>query len=304
VVIRASSSREVQRLLHDLESPDAVAREAAIARLRVLGSRALPKLELLIRTGTDGQRTLGLRALDGLDDPRVVDIALVALDDRTDAVRAAAVAALRPWLAREDDTRVMDALVRCALAEDERPEIRNAARDALAQLPPDIVEPVLAGGETRGADAPQPRDPASAAAWLATHGDGPLSALHTLVTRLREAERLESDDERRRDLQMARGAVHARLARRGSAVALYDLRETFAGATEPLPVDYLSAAAAIGDGDLIDAMGAAWAASPPSEAWWREHLAAAAAAIAARVKLTRRHAAMKRLQARWPGFLR
>ena len=304
MVIRASSAREVQRLLHDLESQDPVSREAAIARLRVLGSRALPKLEILVRTGTDIQRALALRALEGVDDPRVVAVALQALEHPADLVRAGAIAALRPWLGRDEGTRIMDALVRCALADDERPAVRAAARDALAQLPAEIVQTVLAGDGAPIEGGALPRDAAGVAGWLAKHGEGPLSSLHALITRLREGERLEADEALRRDLQLARGAVHARLARRGSAVALYDLRETFAAATSPLPVDYLSAAAGIGDVDLIDALGAAWAASPASEAWWREHLTDAATAIAARVKLTRRHAAMKRLRARWPGFLR
>jgi hypothetical protein len=87
-------------------------------------------------------------------------------------------------------------------------------------------------------------------------------------------------------------------------VALYDLRETFDRATTPLPIDYLTAITTIGDASCIESLGRAWAATSTAEAWWRERLADAAAAIAGRLKLTKRHAVVKRAYSRWPGFLR
>ena len=88
---------------------------------------------------------------------------------------------------------------------------------------------------------------------------------------------------------MARGAVHAALARRGSRVALYDLREAFDGAQTPLPLDFLTAVTAIGDASCLEPMARAWSTAPPGEAWWRDRLADAAADIVSRLSLTGRN---------------
>ena len=304
MVIRSSSAREVQQLLTALRARDAVRRDAAIARLRVLGSRAVGRLEELAQTGTDDERGLALQALEGIDDPRVVDLALAALADRHIPVRLAAIQVLRPWVAHEDGTRVMEALVTRALDDQQSPELRAAARDALSQLPHHLIEPVLSAAAAAATDDPLPGDPAAVQAWLTRHGDAPLSALHALVTTLKSGETSETHPGARRAWQVARGAAHAVIAHRGSAVALYDLRETFEAATAPLPLDYLTAATAIGDAACLEAMAKAWSATSPSEVWWRERLADTAVTVMARLKLTRRHAVIKRTHTRWPGFLK
>ncbi len=301
MVIRSSTAREIDRLLLDLQSDDTIRREAALARLRVLGSRALPRLEAAISDADAGLRATVLRVLDGIDDPRVVGIATAALRDDSSDVRVHAIAALRPWVTREADTRIMETLVACALDEDQPPDVRAAARDALTQLPQEIVGPILerAPGESQSG----PAEPSLVAEWLASNPDGPLLTLHAIVARLAAGERRAEHEAERLSWVVARGAVHAALARRGSAVALYDLRETFGRATAPLPLDYLSAMTALGDQECLEALARAWSATPPSEVWWRARLADAAAAIVARLKLTRRHAAYKRLATRWPGFI-
>jgi len=302
VVIRSSAARDVDQLLKDLQGPSAVRREAALARLRVLGSRALARLETLLRDGDEDARATALRALDGMEEPRVIDLALDALSDASGAVRANAVLALRPWVTREAGTRVMEGLVACALT-DQAADVREAAREALSQLPRDIVQPILEQPVPPAADDP-PHETAAVEGWLAQHPQAPLSALHALMTRLRLAEQQAGGDVSRLQHVVARGAVHAVLATRMSAVALYDLRETFDAATAPLPLDYLTAITTIGDATCLEPLAKAWSATPVSEVWWRERLADAAAAIAARVKLTKRHAVMKRVHAKWPGFIR
>jgi hypothetical protein len=302
VVIRSSSAREVEQLLQELRDPSAVRRESAIARLRVLGSRAVARLEALLRQGRDEERIAALQALEGINDPRVVDLAVDALSDTSPAVRAQAVQALRPWVMHEAGTRVMEALVSCALSDAQEAGVRVAARDALSQLPRDIIHPILEQTPAASPDAPA-LDPASVQSWLTTHVDAPLSSLHALITQLRTQEPQAAADAERLPWVVARGAVHAALARRDSAVALYDLRETFDHARVPLPLDYLTAVTAIGDAACVDSLARAWAATSPSEVWWRERLADAAAAIAARLKLTKRHAAVKRVHSKWPGFL-
>ncbi len=118
---------------------------------------------------------------------------------------------------------------------------------------------------------------------------------------------------RRREWMTARAAAHQVLAARGSTVALYDLRETIetwrAGAGRDargarrhrgpkLPRTVAAAYARASD------EGAGPAGGPHDRGaadWWRTHLATVFRAVAAREKLTERHALTKRIRARWPG---
>jgi hypothetical protein len=301
VVIRSSAARDVDQLLKDLQGTSAVRREAALARLRVLGSRALARLERLLRDGDEDARATALRVLDGMEDPRVIDLALAALGDASQTVRTNAVLALRPWVTREAGTRVMEGLVACALT-DQTVAVRDAARDALALLPREIIQPILEQPVPPAADE-LPEDAGAVEAGHVAHPQAPLSALHALITRMHAAEQRTEGDMARLQHLVARGAVHAVLASRTSPVALYDLRETFDAATTPLPLNYLMAITTIGDAACLESLGKAWAATPSSETWWRDRLSEAAAAIAARLKLTKRHAARKRVDTKWPGFM-
>ena len=92
-----------------------------------------------------------------------------------------------------------------------------------------------------------------------------------------------------------RGAAHLALAHRGSRVAVYDLRESFDRAGEPLPADFLAAAARVGDDSCLEPMARAWAGSR-NEPWWRSRLMEAASDIVSRLKLTGRHATMRRIR--------
>jgi hypothetical protein len=304
VVIRSSSARQVQQLVAELGQPDAVRREAAIVRLRVLGSRTVSRLSALVgRDSPPALRASALRALEGIDDPRVPEIALKALGDHDEDVRLAAIATLRGWVAREAGTGIMEALVTLALERSQASSVRLAALDALSELPRDIVQPVLeqASVESAGPAAGE-EEPAAIQEWLDSHPDASLSTLHAVIDRIHEHERTEPHAARRAEWLTARGAVHARLAVRQSRVALYDLREAFDAAAAPLPLDFLTAVTAIGDASCLEPMARAWATSP-SEAWWRTRLAEAAAEILRRNGLTRRHAVVKRIRDRWPGFL-
>jgi hypothetical protein len=59
---------------------------------------------------------------------------------------------------------------------------------------------------------------------------------------------------------------------------------------------------AIGDASCLEAMARAWAASP-HEGWWRDRLSAAADAIVHRTRLSGRSAILKRIRAKWAGFV-
>ena len=93
------------------------------------------------------------------------------------------------------------------------------------------------------------------------------------------------------------------LAQRGSRLALYDLRESLETAHGPLAVEFLAAVTLVGDATCLEAIAAAHAKAKPKDAWWRNHLAGAFKAIVTRERLTRRHAALKKIEKRWPGVL-
>ena len=280
-----------------------MARESAVARLRLAGSRATARLASLIQSEQPVPvRAAALSALEGSDDARALDIALGALGDREPAVAAAAVAVLRAHLAAEPGTRIFDALAASALDEGRDAAVRAAAMDALATLPRDQVQQIL-DRRTPGAAPAVAQDPAEARDWVAAHGGtAPLSALHGLLTTIREHEQHAPSPVRRQEWRAARGAVHAALAQRDSRVALYDLRETFEAADSPLPLDFLAAVSRIGDASCLEPMARAWAASP-QETWWRDRLADAATAIMHRTRLSGRSAVVKRLRAKYDGFM-
>ena len=227
-----------------------------------------------------------------------------ALDDADVEVAVAAIAVLRGWLERDTGVRVLDALASVALDRARGAALRLAALDALSDLPRDLVQPVMERGAVDQRElALIPDDPAAVRDWIAGHEpDASLSQLHDVVVRAREREATEPHGRGRQEWLTTRGAAHAALARRGSRVALYDLREAFDAAASPLTLDFLTAVTAIGDASCLEPMARAWAVSA-QETWWRERLEAAAEAIIHRTRLSGRSAVVKRIRARWPGFV-
>jgi hypothetical protein len=126
--------------------------------------------------------------------------------------------------------------------------------------------------------------------------------LQHLIERVRFREGAESGAARL-EWTALRAAAHVALADRGSRAALYDLRETFESARGPLPVEFLTAAGRIGDTGCLEAVAAAYGhaleAGTRVDDWWCVHLVDVFRAIAAREKITRRHAAGKRITTRW-----
>lgn len=334
MVIKTSAAREITRLMAQLLGENEVAREAAVARLTILGSRAVdPLIDALWADVRPEVRVTLLRTLEAIGDRRTLGPALKLLETSTGdlLVALAAVAVVRGHLesARADETeRAFDALARIALdrACDER--VRLAALEALDGLPAPTRRAVRAGLASdpnpairarlaAEAGAPEdlsrgaldeaaagrlPETPDHLRALVAEHAaSAPLATLHRLVTAIRAREASEPGATRAAWL-VVRAAVHQALAARQSRVALYDLRETIAAAREPLPVGFLAALSQIGDGSCLEPIAAAFATSKaPKEDWWRQHLATAFRDIVARSRLPRRHAAVKRVLARWPG---
>jgi hypothetical protein len=91
--------------------------------------------------------------------------------------------------------------------------------------------------------------------------------------------------------------LHLALAKRGSRVALYDLREALEQAGEPLPADFLEALRLVGDVTALEPLAAAYVHSETMAdgETWRRSVAETFQTIVAREGITRRHSAMKRV---------
>jgi hypothetical protein len=312
VAIRASSSRQIEALLADVNGGDAVARDAAVARLTVIGARAVDRLLALGQsTAPASARAAAFRALEGIADPRTLPPALAAVDAADAEIAAAAIALSRRFIRGADGARVVDVLTAAALDPRRDDRVRVAAIHALQELGPKTITPLTkslaadASAAVRAAVQPSPRGRRSAAAepdhsqaaalreWLAREGrTTPLTAVLNIVERVREREGNEPPA-RRAEWTAARAAAHLVLARRGSRIALYDLRESLERTTAPLPVDALAALTLVGDASCLEPIASAHARS--RDTWWRDHLYEAFQAIVKREKLTSRHAVMKRI---------
>lgn len=335
MVIRRSSAAEIEALVADLDGASEVRRDAAIARLSIIGSRAVDRLlAALAAFSSPGGRLAVLQALEAIGDLRALDPALALLETDDHALAAAAVGVARSCLNADPGTRALDRLT--ALAVDTtRPEpARLSALEALSDLPAKTIEPILkrltddpspevrqrVAGGPRAAPTPDPAHALEAAAGgalpddprlvrelLARHGaETSLPVLHRLVETLRRREAAERDGLAQADWKTTRAAVHQVLATRGSNVALYDLRETLERSEGPLAVEFLAALNAIGDQTCLEPLVTAYArsagqAGSAGNDWWRRHLAETFQQIIRREHLTERHAVMRRIRTRWPA---
>ena len=333
MVIKASAASEIRRLIAALGAEDEVRREAAIARLAVLGARAVDRLIAAYESASDRDMRIAiLRALESVGDRRAIPVARGALSGGGD-LGVAAASALRGLLDSPHGSagaEALDALVAAALDPAAERRVRLAAFEALQDMPSGVRDRVAAalqadpdpGLKARAVDLP--RDAASAeAVWQdalegrlpddpallreaaqARAQAAPLSALQKLIDAIRAGEGSVRAPAKRTEWQAVRGALHQALALRGSRVAVYDLRETIEGARGPVPVSFLAALHVVGDPSCLEPLAAAYAKAGTSDARWRHQLGEAFHAIARREKVTRRHAVMKRIEARWPEAAR
>jgi hypothetical protein len=324
MTIQRSAGAEIRQLIEALGGADDTRRESAIARLAVIGPRAMEYLLQETAAATDRARAGLLRAMERLADPRALAPARAALADAPPAVQTCAVGVLRALLASDKTTVSRDAfdtLVASRWIVNAWPPAA-AAWDAIRETTEDAREPCGTrckrsrsrrsrasrrhGGAQRRrvADATEGRLPATPAALKAAlaarKGTARLTELQKLVDRVRAREQREPDAGAREEWRAVRGSVHQALAARNSRLALYDLRDSLLAA-DRVPVAFLAAIEEIGDATCLDTIAAAYDASSPSgDTWLRQHLASAFRAIVQREGLTRRHAAIKRLLARWP----
>jgi hypothetical protein len=335
--IRASSGKEIATLVADLSADRPVTREAAVARLTVMGARAVDKLTAVLESAAPGRaRVAALQTLEAIASPRALNPALRTLDDRDQAVALAAVSMVRAFLRSARGADVTDRLTQLALdaerppavrlaaihalsdltsaelrplwkvlAQDSHKEVRTLAETAISRRPPAPADPIR--DVTAAAEGDLPDDPVALGRAISEAARSiALPLLHHIVERIREREASEPPGDRAQWTN-ARAAAHLALANRGSRLALYDVRESLERATAPLPVEFLAALTLVGDAGCLEAVAAAYAKSGGSSRaqtdWWRQHLASAFQTIVKRERLTRRHALMKKILKRWPAIL-
>ena len=329
MVIKASTGRQVDTLIADLASPSALTRDGAVARLTVIGERAVSRLMALVadREATTDSRVAAIHALEGIGDTRAFDPALAALDDPDAAVAAAAIGVLQVFLRSARGMEALDRLSATALDRARERGVRLAAIRALRDLGPTTIGPLLdaLGGDPDQAIAMAAGlGPAAAADPFTVLKDAaegtlpespgvlklaltesatqvPPAVLQQVIERVRFREGAETGPVRA-EWTALRGAAHGALAQRGSRLALYDLKESFESAREPLPVEFLGAAAIIGDASCLECVAAAFTRALEHggrvDDWWRQRLTDVFRTIAAREQVTRRTAAGKKLSAR------
>ncbi len=335
MTIKASSGRQIITLVADLKSDRAVVRDAAIARLTVIGTRAVERLAHLALDSTAPAiaRASAVRALEGIEDPRTLETGSTLVNDQDVTVAIAAVALLRPELTGPRGVDLVDRLTAVALDHGKAEGLREAAIRALADLEPRTIAPLLTAlssdanalvrstaariksGDRRepessatviaaGAQGTLPDDPeVLRKAILASGETASLADLRRLVDVVRERE-VSCAVSIRPAWTQVRGTVHATLAKRNSRLAVFDLRETLAAADAPLPVEFIAALVAIGDASCLEPVAAALDRSVVArvkDALWTRHLTEAFQAITSRERVTGRHGVMKRIEKRWPA---
>jgi len=331
VAIRKSAGADVEGLIAELRAHmgDAARREAALARLTVIGRRAIVRLLAALKSAQGGDERRALfTALERIPDGRSVEVVLAVLTPAADGareedtgVRVAAVRAARPLLPlTPEGTSLLERLTVLALDAAEPLPLRRAALDALGDLPARSVEPLrqrlLADPDpaVRALATSPPADPDVDAAALPgdaraaldaigrTGGETPLPLLHALLAPVRARE--SEGGRRRADWTAVRGAIHLALARRESRVALYDLREAFESeSTHPLPADFIVAVSLIGDATCLEPLARAWRRAPAARGRqggaWADDVRGAFRALLAKERPASRRKHVQRLEQRW-----
>ncbi|MDR1991009.1 MAG: hypothetical protein LBQ09_12370, partial [Acidobacteriaceae bacterium] len=285
--IKASTSREVDGLVRDLRADHALTRDAAVARLTVIGARAVQKLlgVALDVTADVAARLAALRALEGIADTRALGPALDLLNSETREIQIGSISVVRAFLqSPAHGVHALDRLTSLALDASAASDVRVAALRAVADLGAATAAPLLTqlkddpdariAAATRN-DAGRAASPAQrlvraaagdlgedpAALRAAIVRDGANAAVTTLHSIVEHVARKEKDSgARRTEWQAVRGAAHLALAHHGSRLALYDLRESLTAEGHRLPLDFLSALTLVGDASCLEPIAAAYAA--------------------------------------------
>jgi hypothetical protein len=339
LAIRRSSSADVEALLQELRAQigDDAQIEGTYARLALIGPRAVSHiLRALERSADPSEQAALFLALERIPDARsatAVSAALTGMKGAAlppPAVRLAAVRAARPLLdLPPEGTAVLERLTALVLDGNEGFGIRQAAYEALADLPSATLRPLKsrlakdpqaamraltksrsdrpagdAPADFSGLEGRLPSNPDTVLDVVQRAGaTAPLSTLHSLLKNVRSAE--GGAGRKRSDWTGVRGAIHLVLARRESRVALYDLREAFEDVEQhPLPADFLTAVQLIGDGTCLEPLARAWMNAPRTskknrDDAWTGQLRETFQAVLARQRPAERKKTLDRLGQRW-----
>lgn len=306
-------AHDVRALLQAL-GQDGDRREAAIARLTILGTRVVPQLIAEYSRTDDRDRQIALlRVLEATADERTFPVAETAIAAGGD-VAVAAIAVLRELLTRTirgADVKALDLLLSIAREGTHDRRLRAAAREALDAAPQDVRDALGALGtsEDQGEALWQdalgghlPDDVRQLRDAIATHAEtAPLPDLRRLIERMIERERAQKKAAAINEWRAARGAVHQALALRGSRVALYDLREAFEQASNALPSSFIGAVTLIGDESCVEPLASAYA-NAGADARWQQQVAQAFREIVKRERLTKKHSALRRALSKAPDL--
>lgn len=306
-------AHDVRALLQAL-GQDGDRREAAIARLTILGTRVVPQLITEYSRTDDRDRQIALlRVLEATADERTFPVAETAIAAGGD-VAVAAIAVLRELLTRTirgADVKALDLLLSIAREGTHDRRLRAAAREALDAAPQDVRDALGALGtsEDQGEALWQdalgghlPDDVRQLRDAIATHAEtAPLPDLRRLIERMIERERAQKKAAAINEWRAARGAVHQALALRGSRVALYDLREAFEQASNALPSSFIGAVTLIGDESCVEPLASAYA-NAGADARWQQQVAQAFREIVKRERLTKKHSALRRALSKAPDL--
>jgi hypothetical protein len=311
--IKATTDVEVRALVDALGADDPDRREAAIARLLIIGSRAVGRLSAAYEATTDrAKRVAILRVLEVSGDGRALTAARHAIRESGD-LAVAGIAVLRELITNgsgSTHTVALEALLTLSTDTSVERRVCAAAAEALDHAPGDIREAIARALQPAPStddalwedalDGRLPDEPASLRDALGTRGEStPLPLLRRMIEFVRERELAVPTSAQRAAWQNVRGALHQTVALRGSRIALYDLRETVERSTTPLPPSFLAAMHAVGDASCLEPIATAFARAATNDRW-RHQLAQAFHAVAKRERLTTKHSAIRRALAKSP----
>jgi HEAT repeat protein len=338
VAIKLSSARQIDVLVADLGADRAVTRDTAVARLTMIGARAVGRLIAVAKSGAPGAaRAAALGALEAIGDPRARDAILRAVDDRDPAVAIAAIGAARGYLRGRHGAEALDQLTRAALDRSRDESVRVAAVGAVGDLELSTIAPLLealrddphrgvrALAQSVGSGPPtiarlrwgrRETAPSGALETLtaAARGDlpedpgvlrhaivseGGTAPLPSLLRVIQAVREREGQEPPSR-----RGAWMAARAAAHLALANRGSRLGLYDLRESLESADMRLpveflAALSGVGDASCVEAVAAAHARSRDGWWREHLAVAFRAIVNREGLTRRHGVMRKIAKRW-----
>ena len=147
MTIKASSSRQIDALIANLSAENAVIRETAVARLTLLGARAVERLIAAAGSAAPSSaRAAAWRALEGIGDSRALEPALTALASRDlePEIGAGAAGVARMHLRGAHGAAALDRLAAALLDRTRHETVRLAALRALRELEPATIAPILA----------------------------------------------------------------------------------------------------------------------------------------------------------------